>query len=447
MLEANQILYHRYHLIQKLGQNAGRQTWKATDLTSPSPEPVIVKLLALDPYMQWDDLKLFEREATILAQLNHPFIPHYRDYFSVRDRLPWFSLVHDYIPGYSLRYWLSQGKRFSSIEVQTIATQILEILIYLHELSPSVLHRDIKPSNIILGATQSAYLVDFGAVQARSSVEGTSFTVVGTYGYTPMEQFGGRAVAASDLYALGATLIHMLTGTTPAQLPQKNMRIQFRQYVSLRPSFLDWIEILIAPDVGDRFPTARQALSSLNQMTRIPPTCSVSATALDIVPHRIHMKKTAQQLHIAIPSRGIRWRDSPVLLWTVIVYGAMIPFGMITFPFGSIHWVAGLFPLAWLLLQVFGHVDLLFDRTSFKILRKVSGVPYHSTKGHIALIQNIYENSSHPMQLNGFPRKTVSITTKQHEYHVGGIAAPLSELERRWLITELTEWLGVSAST
>ena len=71
-----------------------------------------------------------------------------------------------------------------------------------------MLHRDIKPSNLILGEDEQVYLVDFGAVQDKVAPSCTTFTVVGTYGYTPMEQFGGRAVPASDLYALGATLIH-----------------------------------------------------------------------------------------------------------------------------------------------------------------------------------------------------------------------------------------------
>jgi Serine/threonine protein kinase len=92
----------------------------------------------------------------------------------------------------------------------------------LHELSPPVLHRDIKPSNLILDDSEQIYLVDFGAVQAQASVTGVTFTVVGTSGYAPLEQFWGRgAVAASDLYALGATLIHLLTNTYPADLPQK----------------------------------------------------------------------------------------------------------------------------------------------------------------------------------------------------------------------------------
>jgi len=119
--------------------------------------------------VQWDNLKLFEREAHVLKQLNHPKIPKYRDYFSIDDRILWFGLVQNYIPGSSLKELLTQGRRFSEEEVRKIATDVLQILIYLHQLSPAVLHRDIKPSNLILGEDEKIYLVDFGAVQDRAA--------------------------------------------------------------------------------------------------------------------------------------------------------------------------------------------------------------------------------------------------------------------------------------
>jgi serine/threonine protein kinase len=266
MLQPEQILHDRYQLKQKLGQSPGRQTWQAEDLAVQPPELVVVKLLAFGESMQWDDLKLFEREAQVLQQLNLPQIPKYRDSFSLDDRQDWFGLVQQYIPGTSLKQQLLNGKHFTAQQVRQIATNLLHVLIYLHELSPPVLHRDIKPSNLIWGEDHYIYLVDFGAVQDKSSSEGATFTVVGTYGYTPMEQFGGRAVAASDLYALGATLIHLLTGVAPADLPQVNLRIQFADRVSLDAAFVEWIEQMTDPDVMKRFQTARQALAALRSL-------------------------------------------------------------------------------------------------------------------------------------------------------------------------------------
>ncbi|AFZ20234.1 serine/threonine protein kinase [Allocoleopsis franciscana PCC 7113] len=267
MLQAEQILQGRYQLSQKLSNNPSRQTWLAFDLAAEPKQPVIVKLLPFSPQTQWDDLKLFEREAQVLKHLNHPQIPRYRDYFSVDKEtgggLPWFGLVQDYIKGLSLQQLFNSRQRFSEAEAKEIATQLLNILIYLHELSPPVLHRDIKPSNIIWAENEQVYLVDFGAVQEKAKAEKVTFTVVGTGGYAPPEQLWGRAVSASDLYALGATLIHLLTGTSPANLPQQRMRLQFQDKVTLTPSFAHWIEKLTDPAPERRFSQARQALMAL----------------------------------------------------------------------------------------------------------------------------------------------------------------------------------------
>ena len=263
MLHFAQILQGRYQLQQKLGQNAGRQTWLAADLATQPKTLVIVKLLTFGGEMQWDELKLFERSKQVLKHLNHPQIPKYRDYFCIDERSLWFGLVQEYIPGSSLKELLNQGKRFTQKQVRQIAVEVLNILVYLHELNPPVLHRDIKPSNLIWGEDEQVYLVDFGAVQDRAAKEGATFTVVGTYGYTPMEQFGGRAVPASDLYALGATLIHLLTGTVPADLPSRNLQIQFAEWVSSSPSMVKWLQQLSEPALERRFTSARQALVAL----------------------------------------------------------------------------------------------------------------------------------------------------------------------------------------
>jgi len=261
------LLAERYQLETKLGQNAGRQIWLAQDISLSPPQPVVVKLLAFNPQMHWDELKLFEREAQVLQHLNHPRIPDYRSSFTIEKQLgeglPWFGLVQDYITGDSLQTLLDQGKRFTEAEVCQIAESILEIIIYLHELSPPVFHRDIKPSNVILSQDGQIYLVDFGAVQDRATAEGVTFTVVGTSGYAPPEQFFGKVVPASDLYALGATLIHLLTGIAPADLPQHQMRLQFRDCVNLTPKFAQWLECLTEPAPERRFTGARQALLSL----------------------------------------------------------------------------------------------------------------------------------------------------------------------------------------
>ncbi len=183
MLQVEQILQNRYQLQRQLGNNGVRQTWLATDLQPSAQEnsQVIVKLLAFGGNVQWDDLKLFEREAQILQHLHHPRIPQYVDYFCIDARTLWFGLVQKYIPGESLKEKLAQGKRFTEKQVRKVAVEVLNILTVLHELNPAVLHRDIKPSNLIWGEDNHIYLVDFGAVQDKAAKEGVTFTIVGTY--------------------------------------------------------------------------------------------------------------------------------------------------------------------------------------------------------------------------------------------------------------------------
>ncbi|NER39750.1 MAG: serine/threonine protein kinase [Oscillatoria sp. SIO1A7] len=296
MLETGSVLNNRYQLQGQIGENPVRQTWLAEDLQDE--QLVVIKLLPFGGPMQWDDLKLFEREAKILRELDCSQIPKYRDYFSIEREALWFGLVEDYIPGFSLKQLLEKGQQFNEAKARQIARSLLEILVYLHDRQPPVLHRDLKPSNLLWGEDNSLYLLDFGAVQNRSTAAGgQTFTVVGTYGYTPIEQFGGQAVPASDLYALGATLIHLLTGTAPSDLPQKEMRIQWRDRIhssSISPRFLQWIERLTEPALEKRFSSAKEALLALTAY-KMPDARPIANTG-------VRLFKSPERLEIQIPS-------------------------------------------------------------------------------------------------------------------------------------------------
>ena len=301
MLETGSVLNNRYQLQRQIGENPVRQTWLAEDLQDQ--RSVVVKLLPFGGPMQWDDLKLFEREAKVLAQLDCTQIPKYRDYFSLEDDALWFGLVEDYIPGFSLKQLLEKGQYFNEANLRKIARSLLEILAYLHDRQPPVLHRDIKPSNLLWGEDDRLYLVDFGAVQNRSaSAAGQTFTVVGTYGYTPIEQFGGQAVPASDLYALGATLIHLLTGKAPSYLPQKEMRIQWRDRIhgSISPRFVQWVDKLTEPALEKRFYSAKEALLALAAKKMLE---SATKQVAPIPNTAVRLFKSPERLEIQIPSQ------------------------------------------------------------------------------------------------------------------------------------------------
>lgn len=465
MLQAQQLLQGRYQLQQQLGLNPGRQTWLAQDVKTSPVESVIVKLLAFNPQMQWDEFKLFEREAQVLQQLNHPRIPRYRDYFSVDQQigggLCWFGLVQQYIPGDSVRQLLNQGKRFTQTEVKTIAWSVLEILIYLHGLSPPVLHRDIKPSNLMLGEDQQVYLVDFGSVQNSAVTEGVTFTVVGTTGYAPLEQFWGRAVPASDLYALGATLIHLLTGTPPADLPQQDLRIQFRDRISLDAQFTRWIEVLTAPDLEQRFSHASEALEALHSH-RYPqiasPTLSKPAGS------SVQLKKSHRELSIKIPRPKRSLLEAIALggnlLLTVCSLPLLLSLGFILIGLGisllltltySVFLFFILLPfillMGWLLMATnrefgslqdevahalrnrFGYHCLYLNREHFIIEQELFGLSYLRQVGQTSDIQRI----------KSIPLTELMIETPMNSYSLG---QQLTENERRWLAQEVQNWLN-----
>jgi serine/threonine protein kinase len=262
----NQVLHDRYQIQSLLGRQIGRRTFLATDLQTE--QSVVIKLLLFNPDFNWDDLKLFERETEVLKSLDHPTIPKYLDYFEVETELgKGFALVQTYIEAKSLQDWLQSGRSFSEAEVKAIASSLLEILDYLHNRQPSVIHRDLKPSNILLGdrtgnSPGQVYLVDFGSVQ--TATQSGTITVVGTFGYMPPEQFGGRTIPASDLYSLGATLIYLLTKTHPADLPSRNGCVQFQAEHLASEQFQTWLKYLIQPDLSQRLKSAQLAMETLH---------------------------------------------------------------------------------------------------------------------------------------------------------------------------------------
>jgi serine/threonine protein kinase len=260
------LLNDRYQLGEQLSRKPGRRTFLAEDLASKNV--VIIKILLFDQDFQWDDLKLFEREAKTLQNITHPAIPKYLDYFEINDNnYKGFALVQTYIDAVSLDKLIQQGRKFSEAELVELANRLLDILQYLHRQNPIVIHRDIKPSNILLtnryaNSIGDIYLVDFGSVQNVTSKEGGTITIVGSYGYIPLEQFGGQAVPASDLYSLGMTIIYLITGIHPAELTQVNGQIQFKNNL-LSKGFQRWLNKMIQPHLDRRFTDAKIAQREL----------------------------------------------------------------------------------------------------------------------------------------------------------------------------------------
>ncbi len=457
----DEILGDRYKVQQLLGKKAGRRTLLACDLNTQ--ELVVIKLLSFGGDFEWDSLKLFEREAETLKNLAHPLIPRYLNYFEVNlPTIKGFALVQTYIPAQTLEQYLQTGRTFTEAEVKQIAKALLEILIYLHGLYPPVIHRDIKPSNILLGdrsgnSIGQVYLVDFGSVQTVLATESGTRTVVGTYGYMPPEQFGGRTVAASDLYSLGATLIYLVTGTYPADLPQKDFRIQFEQAANVSPSFSNWLKWMIEPSLERRLSSATEAIAALDkpQPTNLPALVVSKPDG-----SKIQLTKNWDSLEIIIPPAGfhpsivftglfaIVW-NSFILFWTIgalsAPFPANIPFALFSLPF----WGAGFLMVYKFIFHLFGriclylnpeHITLTWELFAWKFYRprasprqnvnKLVYIPKHFTKGsqgtRVAVPAQLY------------------IYSGVQKYQISGNDIGIkSEVELEWLAHELSEWLGL----
>ncbi|MEH1870316.1 serine/threonine protein kinase [Nostoc sp.] len=455
-----EILGDRYKVQQLLGKKAGRRTFLAADLQTQ--ELVVIKLLSFGGDFEWDDLKLFEREAETLKSLSHPLIPEYLNYFEVNlPTIKGFALVQTYIKAKTLEQHLQSGRTFTEPEVKQIAKALLEILIYLHELHPPVIHRDIKPSNILLGersgnSVGQVYLVDFGSVQTVLATETGTRTVVGTYGYMPPEQFGGRTVAASDLYSLGATLIYLMTGNHPADLPQKDFRIQFEQAAKVSPSFSNWLKWMIEPSLEGRFSFADQAIAALDKPQATLPALVIRKPDGS----KIQLTKNWDSLEIIIPPAGfhpsivftglfaIAW-NSFILLWTISIVWASfpvnIPFALFSLPF----WSAGFMMMYKFIFNLFGRICLRLNAEQIALswelfswkferprpsprqsINKLVYIPKHFTKGskdtRVAVPAQLY------------------ICSGLQKYQISGNDIGIkSEVELEWLAHELSEWLGL----
>lgn len=214
------ILQSRYRILGMLGVGGMSAVYKAQDLRFPKVTRlcVVKEMLntASDPDIRAMVRHNFEREANILATLNHPGIVQVYDYFSEGDRS---YLVLEYVDGKDLEVILSETPGFLP-ETQVIrwAIQICDVLTYLHNHEPRpIIFRDIKPSNIMLDSRGRIRLVDFGI--ARVFQSGQKGTMIGTEGYSPPEQYRGIAEPRVDIYALGATLHHLLSKQDPRLEP------------------------------------------------------------------------------------------------------------------------------------------------------------------------------------------------------------------------------------
>jgi eukaryotic-like serine/threonine-protein kinase len=229
-LPPGHVLHERYVTRQLLARGGMGSIYLADDQRLPGRQCAVKEVehdAALPEALRAEAREQFFREASVLARLDYPNLPKVSDYFSDPQR---DYLVMDYVPGRDLRVMIDEaaarGTRLAVPDILRWADQILDALAYMHGQDPPVIHRDIKPSNLKLTPAGLIKLVDFGLVKTMAPDEMT-VTVIqgrGTALYTPLEQYGGdtgHTDPRSDLFSLGATLYHLLTGHPPAEAKER----------------------------------------------------------------------------------------------------------------------------------------------------------------------------------------------------------------------------------
>ncbi|QDL12402.1 serine/threonine protein kinase [Brasilonema octagenarum UFV-E1] len=275
------VLRNRYRPIKSLGSGGFGKTYLAEDVDKLK-EKCVIKQLA--PQVQGTGAfqkakELFEQEAIRLQQLgDHPQIPTLLAYFEQDNRL---YLVQQFIDGQDLSDELKQQGRFSEQQIRELLVDLLNILKIVHQ--HKVIHRDIKPGNIIRRSSDGKLvLIDFGASkQLTQTVMSGQGTTIGTFGYAPLEQMqGGEAYPASDLFSLGATCFHLLSGIQPRELFNKQgygWVSSWRQHLqqSVSQQFGRILDKLLEEDYQQRYQSAGEVLQDLNPPPpppAVPPT-------------------------------------------------------------------------------------------------------------------------------------------------------------------------------
>ncbi|MGB7340223.1 MAG: serine/threonine-protein kinase [Phototrophicaceae bacterium] len=287
-LEINTILLARYKIEGQLGGGGQGAVYQARDLNFPDSRRLVaikeMHVVTNDDTLRTSTMKTFQREANILATLNHPAIPKIYDFFEKNDRA---YLVMEYINGRDLEAILSRTKSLPIDKMVEWGIDLCDVLQYLHNHQPEpIIFRDMKPANIMIDSLGKVRLIDFGI--AKVFVSGLPQTMIGTEGYSAPEQYKGKANPLSDIYSLGATLHHVATRSDPRLEPpfsfnerpitsfNDDASVQFEQVIMRALEFDPDKRFQSCADMKDAFETLKYRPAQMNMSNATMP---VDATA------------------------------------------------------------------------------------------------------------------------------------------------------------------------
>lgn len=318
LLAPETILQSRYRVIQHLGEGGMGAVYEAIDLRLG--HTVALKQTLTNDENQW---KQFEREARLLAWLNHPALPRVSDYFTEGHRA---FFVMQFVEGRDLAEIIAQQSGpLPRHAVVAWADQLLDALIYLHTHERQIIHRDIKPHNLKITRGGQIVLLDFGLAKTQTADPSGSISCTSVFGYTPryapLEQIQDLGTSPqSDIYALGATLYHLLTGVKPPDALARATALVSARPNPLKPANeivaavgFELAAILtraMAQNPDERYATAAEFRDALRQIGR------VDATDLEYVAHPAEIDSIVSgigetaiirsaRLHSALGSRAV----------------------------------------------------------------------------------------------------------------------------------------------
>lgn len=447
--KSSKLILKNYRIVKLLGKGGIGSTYAAENLKDG--ERVALKAISLRGIDDFKILELFEREVRILAQLNHPNIPRYIDYFQIdTPHNRFFCLVQQLAEGQSLDVLLEKGWQPNETEAQKITVQLLETLVYLQQLTPPVIHRDIKPQNIILNQDGKVFLVDFGAVQdVYHNTLTAGSTVAGTYGYMAPEQFRGQATLATDLYALGSTLICLLTRKDPTDLPHRKLKIDFRSHLRVSKRFANWLDQMIEPMIEDRFLSAEEALAVLQGKKEF--TRSAMMKLYRPANSPIILVKDEKKLVIKIPPVGLRSDCSRIFAMIPLVWNGILLLMIWTISalsgyvvtrtgwyFVGAYGLLGIGMLGTFLLTAFSRTKLEINRNNFQLQRWFFGLRYYKVDRQTQDISQL-ELKEIGLSMKKTPITVITLNSRLRHYRFGSF---LTEPEKEWLVAEVNKWLS-----
>jgi len=280
MISSNTIVGSRYRVVRALGGGGMKLVYLAEDLRLAARPCALAEMVdsITNPQMQSQAVAAFQREADMLAELNNEHIPRIYDRFNEQNR---HYLVMEFVDGVTLEQALkAAGGKLDQDRVLAIALQILDTLDYLHNLEPPVIYRDLKPSNVMLTPGGQVKLIDFGI--ARHFQPLSNATMIGTQGYAPPEQYRGKVEVRSDLYALGATIHHALTGRDPTTEPPFSFPPLKKVLLNVTPALAELVDHALSYDVEKRIASAsdfKRRLLAIQLYSSTTPSASDAAQA------------------------------------------------------------------------------------------------------------------------------------------------------------------------